>query len=215
MSREDLIASLTEGVTPVRRLRPQHGLLMVGFATLLAAAAAIFVHGFWMGVINGEASAYFWITNGLLLVVGVASSAALVAGALPRVGTRANGPLWAAAMLAVVPVAAIIGLLSGGAESAHALTGMDAPMYWRCSFYALIASGLVAFGSVAFLRRGAPVSLERSGWLTGLAAGSLGSLAYGVTCSVDSLTHVGLTHVVPVAIAALIGRIVVPPLIRW
>ena len=51
--------------------------------------------------------------------------------------------------------------------------------------------------------------------MTGLAAGALGSVAYGITCPLDDLAHVGLVHIVPVGIAALIGRLVVPPLIRW
>lgn len=214
-NREDLIAALTEDVTPVKRVQPWQGALLIGFATIVAAIASIAVFEFWTGLIRGEASAFFWITNGLLLLMGAASSSALVSGALPRVGTRSNAPGWAAAMLAVVPAAAIITLLS--TETSHQHSALTDPglWYWHCAAASMAAGLLVATAAVLFLRHGAPVSIERSGWLTGLAAGSLGSLAYGITCPLDSISHVGIVHVVPVALSAVIGRFVVPPLIRW
>lgn len=214
-NREDLIAALTEDLTPVKRVHPQHGALLIGFATLVAAIGSIAIFDFWSGMINGQASAFFWITNGMLLLLGAASATALVAGALPRVGARANAPGWSAAMLGVIPAAAIITLFSAEAGHDHSALADPALWYWPCATASLVAGSLVGIAAVMFLRQGAPVSIERSGWLTGLAAGSLGSLAYGITCPLDSIAHVGIVHVVPVALSAVIGRFVVPPLIRW
>ena len=146
-----------------------------------------------------------------LLLVGAASASTLVASALPRVGQRSSAPLWSAAMLAVVPVAAVISLIS--LHAAH--DGAQVAWYWECAAYGVTAGLIVAIAAVAFLRRGAPVAVERAGWLVGLAAGALGSVAYGITCPLDTLTHVGIVHVAPVAIGAVLGRLVVPPLIRW
>lgn len=215
--RDALIRELTEGITPVRRVTRGQGFALVAFATLAAALAAVAIHDFWMGVVNGEASAMFWITNLLLLLLGAASTSALVASAMPRVGARSSAPLWAAAMLGVVPLAALITLIPAhGPHGAEAGTLADPVLwYWECAAYGLTAGLLVAFAAVMFLRRGAPVSLERAGWLTGLAAGALGSVAYGITCPLDTITHVGIVHVAPAAIGALLGRLVVPPLIRW
>ncbi|KPQ24263.1 MAG: hypothetical protein HLUCCX21_05640 [Porphyrobacter sp. HL-46] len=79
-----------------------------------------------------------------------------------------------------------------------------------------LATGLVvAIAAVLFLRRAAPVALARQAWLTGLAAGALGSLAFGITCPVDTIAHLGLWHVLPVPLAALAARVAVPSLIRW
>lgn len=216
-NREDLIAALTEDLTPVKRVDPRQGALLIGFAALVASAISIAVFEFWTGMINGQASGFFWITNGLLLGLGAASTAALVASALPRVGARANAPWWSAAMLAVVPVAALLTLLPIEAGHDHTAGTFADPVlwYWECAAYGLVAALLVATASVLFLRRGAPVSMERAGWLTGLASGALGSVAYGVTCPLDTIAHVGIVHVAPVAVAAVIGRFVVPPLIRW
>ncbi len=216
-SRDDLIAALTEDITPVARVKPQQGMLLVGFATIVAALASVAIFEFWTGMVTGQASGFFWITNLALLVLGSASTAALAASALPRVGVRANAPAWSAAMLGVVPVAALIMIISAEASHTHAAGALSDPslMYWECAAYGLAAAILVAAAAVMFLRRGAPVSIERSGWLTGLAAGSLGSVAYGITCPLDTIAHVGLIHVIPVAVAAVVGRFAVPPLIRW
>ncbi|MEE4288964.1 MAG: DUF1109 domain-containing protein [Erythrobacter sp.] len=215
-SREELIAALTDGLTPIRRVRPAHGAALIAFATLLAGLAAVLVFGLWSGLLAGQVSAFFWITNGLLALLGAASTAALVSTALPRVGARSSAPWWSAAMLGVIPAAAIITLVSHGAGHVHAASLADPGLlHWECTAYGLIAALVVAAAAVAFLRRGAPVSLERAGWLTGLASGALGSLAYGITCPHDTLGHVGLWHTAPVALAALACRFAVPPLIRW
>lgn len=119
-------------------------------------------------------------------------------------------------MLAVLPFAAIIAFLSYEAGHNHGI-GMSDPglMYVECALYGIMASLVVAGAAIAFVRRGAPVSLDRSGWLIGLASGSLGALAYNITCPIDSLMHVGIWHVLPVFIAALFWRYAAPPLIRW
>ena len=216
-SREDLIAALTQDVAPVKRVRPQEGVAMIVFASIAASIACLLIFGFWQGMINGEASPYFWISNGLLALVGAASTSALVSSALPRVGgAQSSGPQWSVAMLAILPVAALMAFLSFEAGHDHG-AGMDDPvlLYWECAAYGLSASALVAGAAIAFLRRGAPVSLDRAGLLIGLASGSLGALAYNITCPVDSLMHVGIWHLLPVFIGGIFWRYAAPPLIRW
>jgi len=212
-NRADLIAALTEDLEPVKPVRPAEGAVLIAFAALIAAVASIAVHDWWDGLLTGEASGYFLITHGLLLILGAASTVALVSSALPRVGARFDGPLWGAIMLGIVPLGAVMSLLSG--ESSHAHEGLNDPVALMCTTSSLVAGALVLVAAALWLRRGAPVSIERSGWLAGLAAGSLGTLAYGITCPLDTLAHVGLWHVAPVAIGAVVGRLVVPPLIRW
>ena len=215
-SREALIAALTEDLTPVKRIRPRDGAALIVFATIIAGIASLMIFGFWSGMITGEASPYYWISNGLLAVVGASSTAALVSSAVPKVGSRSSAPLWSTAMLAVLPLAAIITLMSIEAGHDHGL-GLDDPglMYWECAAYGLGASSIIAVAAIMFLRRGAPVSLDRAGWLVGLTSGSLGALAYNVTCPLDSLLHVGIWHVFPVFAAAVFWRYAAPSLIRW
>jgi hypothetical protein len=219
-SREDLIASLAQDMAPVRPVRPAHGAWLIALAVVLAGIACIAIFEFWSGMLSGEASAFTWMTNGLLLVLGAASTTGLVASALPRIGARGNAPYWGAAMLAMAPLTALITLflLEAGHGHAHSVSGRLADQlasYWECGLYGTIAGLVIALAGVFFLRRGAPVSLERSGWLTGLAAGSLGALAYNITCPLDTVAHVGIWHTVPVLAWAIIGRLAVPRLIRW
>ena len=215
-NREELIAALTEDVTPVKLVRPKHGAALIVFATVAACIACIFIFGFWQGMINGEASPYFWISNGLLALVGASSTTALVSSVNPRVGALSTGPQWSVAMLGILPVAAIIGFLSFEAGHDHSI-GVNDPglLYWECAAYGLAASSVVAWAAITFLRRGAPVSLDRAGWLIGLTSGSLGALAYNLTCPLDSLMHTGIWHVLPVFVAAVFWRYAAPPLIRW
>jgi len=167
-------------------------------------------------MINGEASPYFWISNGLLALVGASSTTALVSSVTPRVGGQTTGPQWSVAMLAILPIAAIIAFMSYEAGHDHGV-GMNDPglLYWECAAYGLAASSVVAGAAIAFLRKGAPVSLNRAGWLVGLTSGSLGALAYNLTCPMDSLMHVGIWHVLPVFVAGVFWRYAAPPLIRW
>jgi hypothetical protein len=211
-SRADLIAALAESSTPVRRTRTWEGAALIIAATAAAAIGASGVFRFWSGILAGEASPYFWIANGLLLMLGAASTTALVAGALPQVGPRPNAPVWAFAMLGVLPLAAVIQLL---VPHGHLHEGIEDPAALHCLTSSLAAGLVVAIAAVLFLRRAAPVALARQGWLTGLASGALGTLAFGITCPLDGIVHLGLWHVLPVPIAALAARVIVPPLIRW
>ena len=65
MGREDLIAALTDDLTPVKRVKPIEGALLIGFATFVAAIVCIAIFEFWTGLVSGEASTFFWITNGI------------------------------------------------------------------------------------------------------------------------------------------------------
>lgn len=215
-TREDLIAALTEDITPVTPVRPQQGIALIAFASVAAMISCIVIFGFWTGMINGQASPYFWISNLLLAVVGASSATALVSTVSPRVGAQSTAPWWSTAMLAVLPVAAFLAVMSVEAGHDHGISLSDPGLlYWECAAYGLGASSLIAVASVLFLRRGAPVSLNRAGWLIGLTSGSLGALAYNLTCPLDSLLHVGVWHVAPVFMAAIFWRYAAPPLIRW
>ena len=206
-----MIAELTADLEPVRQFSPKIGLAWMASATIAAAAISIAMYSFWTGMFEGGASAFFWLTNGMLILLGIASAVALVISGSPRVGGQGNAPEWVAAMTAILPIAAIITMLSGG----HIHEATNDPVAFHCVSSSLAAAGLVGIVGIMWLRKSAPVSIERSSWLVGIAAGALGTAAFGVTCSLDSVSHLGIWHIAPVAIAAIIGRIVVPPLIRW
>ena len=210
-AREDMIAGLTEDLAPVRSFRLRDGLIITGVAALLSLAGVAWIKGLWMGAFQGDATPFFWITNGLLLLLGCASTLAVVNMASPHVGSSREAPKWATAMVGVLPLAAFLSLIPRN----DPVSAIADPVSYHCMFDSLLASVLVAVALVLWLRRGAPVSHNAAGWHTGLAAGALGTVAYGLSCALDTMTHLGIWHILPIAIAAVAGRLVVPPLIKW
>ena len=210
-NRDNLIAGLTEELTPVRSFKERDGMKLVAIAAAITLAGVLAIEGLWVGAFQGEAAPFFWVTNGLLLLLGLASAGAAIAMASPGVGNRHDAPKWSFAMLGVLPLAAVMSIVSHGTETA----AHNDPFALHCFTASLIASIGIGGALTMWLRRGAPVSQETAGWFTGIAAGALGTLLYGLSCPADSVTHLGIWHVVPVAVAAVAGRFIVPKLIAW
>ena len=209
--RKNIIAGLTEELEPVRAFRRTDGVILVAAAAVVTIVGIVLFEGLWMGFTDGTAAPFFWITNGLLLLLGLASAGAAIAMASPRVGVSYEAPKWAAAMVGVLPVAAFITVVSKGVTGA----AMNDPYALHCVSASLVAALVSGAALTVWLRRGAPVSLNLAGWLIGLAAGSIGTVAYGISCEVDTIAHMGIWHVAPVVMAAIIGRLAVPALVRW
>jgi len=206
-----LIGQLADELEPVRPLRMRHGFALVAVATALTVAAIAIWQGLWAGPAQGQAAAIFFIANGLIALVGLASARAVVRMATPRVGARQDGSRWLLAALAILPVTALLSAALEGAVAGHdhAADGL------HC-FLAGTASGVaVAAALVLWLRRGAPVAPNAAGFYTGIAAGALGSFAYGLSCPFDTVGHLGIWHVAPVVVSAALARLVVPALVRW
>lgn len=210
-NREKLIAGLAQDMEPVREFKAREGGIWVALALAVTIGCVLAIEGFWQGIAEGDASSFFWVTNGLLLLLGLASATAAVTMASPNVGNRYDAPRWAAAMVGVLPLAALIAAVSSP-EASHSAAHILTP---HCIIASLAAATVTGAALVLWLRRGAPVSLNLAGWFTGLAAGALGTSVYGVSCPLDTLTHLGAAHIVPVAVSAVIGRLIVPPLVRW
>ena len=207
----ELIAQMADDLTPVAPIRPALAWAAVALAVVVTVMALSVVEGLWSGIAMGEASAYFFIVHGLLLVLGVACTTNVIRMARPQVGNDYSGAKWTVAMVAVLPFAALWSLIAAP-ELFHSHS-----LAWGlgCVAAATLSSSLTAGVLVAWLRRGAPVSLRAAGWQTGLAAGGLGTVAYALCCPIDDIVHLGIFHVVPVGITALLGALIVPKLVRW
>jgi hypothetical protein len=206
-----LIAQLAEQLEPVRPMRMAHGLVLLGLAMVVTIAVIALWLGLWAGPLRGEATAIFFVANALIGLVGLVSARAVTRMAGPQVGTRQDGSRWLLAALAILPATALLFAVFDGSLDwhDHAAHGLEC-------FVAGTASGVVvAVALVAWLRRGAPVAPNVAGFYTGVAAGALGSFAYGLSCPVDTIGHLGIWHVAPIAVSAALGRVVVPRLVRW
>ena len=208
----DTIERLAEELQPVRPMKARDGYLLAGAAGAVTLMAVVLVAGMWDGVVTGEASPFFAVVNGLLLVVGLAGIAASVALAGPHVGNRQDSANWALAMLGVLPLAALASAI--GAPAGLSDTLVD-PHALTCFLSGSVASALTFVALAFWLKRGAPVSTVSAGTVAGAAAGAVGSFAYGWSCPIDGVAHLGIWHVLPVALCAAIGRIVMPRFLRW
>ena len=208
---QSLIEGMAADLAPVRAFDFRQGAILTGIAALATIAAVAIFEGLWHGALAGQADPLFFIVNGMLLVLGAAAAAAAIRIASPAVGNRYDGPRWGMAMLAVFPAVALVMLIAAG--DAHSV--MSDPYGLSCMTSGLAASSAVMLALILWLRRGAPVQIERAGMFTGVAAGAIGSFAYGLSCPVDGLGHLAIWHVAPVAIGAIFGRFALPPLLRW
>lgn len=206
-----LIEDLAADLEPVKPFKMRDGLVLVALALVAAVIAVEFIFEIWRGAFTGDASTIFWVTNGLLIVLGFAAGTTVLNMASPRVGNRHDGPKWALAMTAILPVAVMLPLLRSGAVTAP----LSDQVGIACAAYGTLTGIVIALALTHWLRRGAPVSPNLAGLFTGVAAGALGSVAYGISCPVDHATHMGIWHVLPVAISGALGRVILPPMLRW
>jgi hypothetical protein len=212
MLSHSTIEALVADLAPVRRLRPEHGILLTVAATIVASSAVAMRYGLRADIVAGEPGPMVIIRSGMLLLLGLATSFAVVSAARPGVGLRHDGWRWALAAALLFPFAAMCMATYGGGVPPGA---MRPDLGYYClgvsSASALLIGGLLTF----WLRKGAPTAINRAAWLVGLAAGSFGTFAYSLHCPVTNIYYIGLWYSLAVGIGAIAGRMLIPPLIRW
>ena len=209
-SANSLIEGLVEQLEPVRTLKPKSGLAIVGGLTMIAGIAVATMLGVRDDLMTGVAEMFF-LRSGMLLMLGIATAITVVNMARPGVGKLSRGWIWALITAALFPLTAAI-------MSAIAMPPLEAlrPMEGlKCLAASGIAALAIGSGLTLWLRRGAPTSPERAGWLVGIASGALGAAAYNLHCPFNDIYYIGLWFTIPVLVSAIVGRLVVPRLIRW
>ena len=214
MSRktDNLIESLTAELKPVRALRFREGVALVLASVVLTVMLVARFLGLRDDVMAGEPAPLFLISNGLFLMLGLAAATSVVMMGNPQVGNRYDGWKWALATAGLLPLAAGVSTLASWSGHPDVIFPQHDP---ACISAGVMFGGLTALALIFWLRRGAPASPARAGLLTGIAVGAIGTFADGLYCPLNSVYHLGFAHSVPVAICALLGRIFVPPLVRW
>jgi hypothetical protein len=204
------ISALVEDLQPVRPLNSARGLrmpLLVMIAILFFTAATF---GLRPDLLAGQPAEMFLIRAGILLLLGVSCAHAVMSMASPSVGKQNNGWKMAVAGAFLFPLSAMIVALTGAIPPiAQMLNGFE------CIIMSAIGAFATAIPMVYWLRKGAPTSPERAGWLVGLASGGLGAFAYNFHCPFNSIVYIGLWYGLAVGVSAVAGRLMVPRLIRW
>ena len=206
-----LLDDLTADLAPVQPIRLWQGISLVFVSVLVTVGLVDLAEGLWHGMLTGEANPLFFLTYGMLGLLAAASALAVLRMAQPRIGNTQDGVRWSFAMLGLLPTTALVSLAVGGSFAQL----VDDPYGFECFAWSTGLGLLSAAAMVLWLRRGAPVSLNAAGTFTGVAAGAIGSVSLGLACPIDTLPHLGVWHVLPVVVAALLGRLIVPTLVRW
>jgi hypothetical protein len=205
------ISTMVAELEPVRPLRMAHGMAAVGVLFAISIGSILLTIGPRADLLIMQFHPMFLLRAGLLLLLGGGCGWAVLNMARPSVGHQGQSWKMAIASAALIPLAALLVTFTNGANvaMANAYSGM------QCMGYSALAGLATAIPMVFFLRRGAPTSAERAGWLTGVASGGFGAFGYGLHCPFNDVVYIGLWYTLAVGVCALVGRLVVPKLIRW
>ncbi|ATW02887.1 DUF1109 domain-containing protein [Sphingopyxis sp. BSNA05] len=207
-----MIDRLVEDLTPVKPLKNRNGFaLTLAIAAILTALVAL-IAGVRGDILMGVPHPMFFLRGGALLLLGLTSSYAVIAMSQPAVGNSFKGWIWALAAALLFPAtAAVMAMMTLPGNMAILV-----PRYgMECLGVSMLGGLGIATVQVLWLRRGAPVALERAGWLVGMSSGALGAAAYSLHCPFNSIFYIGLWYSLAVATCAIVGRLLVPRLIRW
>jgi hypothetical protein len=210
------ISSLVDDLEPVRVVKRRDNLLLVAGATLIASVIVAMTYGIRNDVLAGNPHPIVIIRAGLLLLLGLATTLAVTAAARPSIGKAHNGWMWALAAAAVFPFAALcqfIYLYAAGQPLNMFMADFEYGA--RCVMISSVSALWIGSFLTWWLRRGAPIALNRAGWLVGIAAGSFGTFSFNVYCTSVNIFYIGFWYSVAVTLCAVAGRLIVPRLIRW
>jgi hypothetical protein len=212
MNSPATIEALVADLQPVRPVRSRNGIGLLLLAAALVSVAAAWRYGLRPDIVAGAPHPMVVLRLGTLLLLGLATGLAAIASVRPAVGKSRTGWQWALAGALLFPLAALIVVAWNGSPA----TGALAADYGEACLRVSLASALFVGGALTiWLRQGACVRPKLTGWLTGLAAGSFGTFAYALHCPMTDIVYIGVWYSAAVGLAALAGRAIVPPLLRW
>ncbi len=207
-----LIAELVDGLEPVRPLRFGEGLLLALGAAAVSAVVVLGIYGLRYDLAAGLVDPMHLVATGLYLGLALAATVTVVVMGRPQVGSDHTGWRWAAAMAGLLPLA---GVIVAAARGTSVFSPGSMTMGQECLEVG-IGSSLLVFGMlVLWLRRGAPTAPGRAGLVAGIAAGAFGTFTFSLHCPANDIVHIGIWHSAVVLAMGLVGRAVVPHLVKW
>jgi len=207
-----LIAELVDGLEPVRPLRFGEGLLLALGAAGVTAAVVLGIYGLRYDLAAGLVDPMHLVATGLYLGLALAATVTVVVMGRPQVGSDHTGWRWAAAMAGLLPLA---GVIVAAARGTSVFSPGSLAMGQECLEIGIGSSLLVFAMLVLWLRRGAPTAPGRAGLVAGIAAGAFGTFTFSLHCPANDIVHIGIWHSAVVLAMGLVGRALVPHLIKW
>lgn len=213
MNTDQLVITLGSSVTLVRRgLIPRRIMWGVTAGGAVTLAMVVLQLGFRPDLVIAMHSFAFWMKWTYTLSLAVIAILATAHLARPE----AQRPRWL--WLLAVPIVALAALAAG--ELIRTPTSGWAELWmglsWRiCSTRVATLSLPIFAGLVVAFRRLAPTRLRLTGAVVGLAAGAFGATLYCLHCPEVSAVFVLTWYTLGIAVAAAIGALLGPKLLRW
>lgn len=211
------ISTLVDALAPVRPLRRRQGVMLAVLASMAVALAVALSMGVRADIAVGNPHWMFFVRGITLVALGVIAATAAVSTSQPGIGrAQPQAWKWVLAVAALFPLGAAYQWLSGPDQSAAYGQDVLNPRYGlECLSVSILSAMIVATALTAWMKRGAPASPERAGWLIGLASGALGAAAYSLHCGVNVLMYIGTWYTLAVGACAVAGRLILPRVLRW
>lgn len=213
MKTEDLIQSLASDVSAVPRhtlgRRIAIGMLAGGAISLLLVATILGIRPDLGSAIHGFS---FWMKSLYTASLGIGAIALTVS--LSRPDSARPRQFW----LLAVPILLLVGISI--AELAHTPAADWLAMWlgnsWRsCPWLLLLLSTPIFLGLLWSFQRLAPTRLRMAGAAAGLAAGAWSATLYCLHCPEVSALFVLTWYSLGIGLAAAIGALLGPHLLRW
>lgn len=210
-ARRRLVASLVEGLHPVRRVRLGRVFLALLAVELGALLAGVAVAGMRADLGDRLAEARFVALAGGLAIAAFGGAWAALRSSIPG----REPPVAALAFLFLLPVAAGVAAASflpwgGRWEGAAAFVGSCSPC--------IANTALVAVGpwvvAVFLVARMAPLRPMRTALVAGVSAFAVGALATELHCGARDGYHLAIGHYLPVAVLAAVAALGVAGALR-
>jgi hypothetical protein len=205
---DDLMADLR----PVRRLDRTSGFATMALTAALICGVVVWQNGVRPDIAIASPHMLVVLRLGALAALAIVTGIAAIASGQPAVGRKPLAWQWALGIALLFPLAAIGSVLAGEPVSAADVSTIYGQ---SCLKISLIGALTMGVSLTLWLRKGATVQPELTGWLTGLASGSVGTFAYSLYCPMTNIYYIGLWYTLAVAVAAVAGRLLVPRLLRW
>jgi hypothetical protein len=212
MRTDDLIATLSEGLEPVKTGAVMRTLLV---AIALGLAGSVLVMLLALGLRPDLAAALssFGMWLKLAYTFTIAGFGFWVVERAGRPGAPFTLGLRLLALPALVIIAvALVQLMAPGADMPGLMMGHSARV---CAFLVVLVSLPMLAAAFWALRQLAPTRLTLAGALAGLFAGGTGAFVYAFHCPETAAPFVALWYSAGILLTAALGALLGPRLLRW
>ena len=213
MNTQQLIASLCTDVPRVPRYalaqRVGVGIASGGTITLLLVIIALGIRPDLRDSIHNIS---FWVKCGYTITLGIGASYAVTRLGRPIPGSLRN--LWPLTVPALILSAIAVGELTR-TPSDQWLALWLGPSWMLCPCWILMLAAPIFAGLLWTFRKLAPTRLRTAGAVAGLTAGAWAATLYSLHCRESAAVFVLTWYSIGILLAAGIGALLGPRLLRW